>query len=459
MGALCDQCNAGADYFGSPPSCSLCTSAGYCNNNAVGTSVISGGAACQCNCQAAFGGTFCDSCADGHINYPSCAKCDAAAACNGHGMVTSDSTKTSCVCTCNAYWSGAACDSCTDAKFDPDANCAQCLGERINHPTCTQCEMERGGSADSVSSLKCAANVRQGGGLAATEAPPAAHFHSPCISHRAACDGEEEKPGYRGIGEAATAQQNAWGSEREGFEEWGGGHQATLQSESQITPRGSTVLHGAPRCSTVFHSVPRVSTGVNGSARVSRGSPQGLRGVSAGSPRVSTDLYGSPQVSGVSAGLRGSTRGLRGVSAGSPRGSAGVRVTPPGSTWLRVAPRGSTRLHAAPRDSARLRVAPRDSTCLRVALRGSASLWKDPMGLHGITRRSTAFLQVPRISRDLRRTPQSLRYLPGSPTNSRVLRGVPWYLNGSPRGPRVSPRSLARLPRVSFTLSASPMGS
>ena len=147
--ATCDMCHDGHVDF---PTCTPCNDAVHCSGHSVSVSHNTNKTACVCTCDAGFTGTACDECSPGHVNYPSCTQCTVTAHCNGRATsVDASSDKTTCVCgPCTDEWTGVSCNEC-DAKYN-QTNCAWCTDGHIDFPTCTKCneDLHCNGNSDSV---------------------------------------------------------------------------------------------------------------------------------------------------------------------------------------------------------------------------------------------------------------------------------------------------------------------
>ena len=147
--STCDKC---ADGFINYPTCSECSLDTHCNGHA--SAVVSNvlGETCVCTCKnqwtgdscsvcdsARYGGTDCDECATGFINYPFCGDaCVVNLNCSGNAdKVDYVSATASCACSCKNKWSGASCDTC-DPMFD-QLHCDACAADHILFPVCDLC--------------------------------------------------------------------------------------------------------------------------------------------------------------------------------------------------------------------------------------------------------------------------------------------------------------------------------
>ena len=129
-GNTCSSCDTG--YFGT--NCTACDNA-YCNNHVkLGNvpQVKNGGiTTCDCNCADEYSGPRCNTCANNHIDYPNCVRCDLGIHCNGNaGSVMSTASNSKCSCSCTSGYTGDACDICdTNYVRDPSLpgiKCRQC---------------------------------------------------------------------------------------------------------------------------------------------------------------------------------------------------------------------------------------------------------------------------------------------------------------------------------------------
>ena len=147
--STCDKC---ADGFINYPTCSECSLDTHCNGHA--SAVVSNvlGETCVCTCKnqwtgdscsvcdsTVYGGTDCDQCATGFINYPFCGDaCVINLNCSGNAdKVEFMPATASCACSCKNKWSGASCDTC-DPIFD-QVSCDACAADHILFPVCDLC--------------------------------------------------------------------------------------------------------------------------------------------------------------------------------------------------------------------------------------------------------------------------------------------------------------------------------
>eukprot|EP00756_Hemistasia_phaeocysticola_P024982 Hpha_TRINITY_DN15982_c1_g3::TRINITY_DN15982_c1_g3_i2::g.75482::m.75482 len=96
----------------------------------------------QCSeCPAEFGGSDCDGCQAGRINFPTCTECTVAADCSGNaGSVSTDGPQTKCTCECNSWWTGDNCGTCPP-QYE-QASCDKCAaGYTGSPPSCQQCSV------------------------------------------------------------------------------------------------------------------------------------------------------------------------------------------------------------------------------------------------------------------------------------------------------------------------------
>ena len=170
--ATCDKCHDGhIDY----PTCTTCNDGVHCSGHSDSVSHNANKTACVCECKAGFQGAACDECSPGHVNYPTCTQCTVTAHCHGRAVsVAASSDKTTCVCdNCNDQWTGIHCDQC-DAKFN-QSNCAWCADDHVNYPTCTKCNDELHCNDNSISvthntdKSQCACTCKPGYAGAACE--------------------------------------------------------------------------------------------------------------------------------------------------------------------------------------------------------------------------------------------------------------------------------------------------
>ena len=108
-GAACERCAAGYSRY---PSCQYaCSIYTTCNNHAQRLSWpwAAFGGVCYCVCYPQYAGSYCDRCAPGYYNYPSCTRipCSIAANCNGHATsVTGYFPYCNCLCPHWLRWDG-----------------------------------------------------------------------------------------------------------------------------------------------------------------------------------------------------------------------------------------------------------------------------------------------------------------------------------------------------------------
>ena len=181
-GNTCNSCDTG--YFGT--NCAACDNA-YCNNHVKLGNVpqVRNGSitTCDCNCADEYSGPRCNTCANNHIDYPNCVRCDLGIHCNGNaGSVISTASNSKCSCSCTSGYTGDACDICdTNYVRDPSlpgikcrqcsiatdcnglattvssdailqrcvcqcsslytgSSCELCASGRVNHPACSLCD-------------------------------------------------------------------------------------------------------------------------------------------------------------------------------------------------------------------------------------------------------------------------------------------------------------------------------
>ena len=163
-GATCSTCDVkygGSDCQACAPghinydTCTQCTLAGDCSNNAISVSSDVEQKNCVCNCKneftgsscqtcpAAFTGTQCDQCATGRVSYPTCAECSVAVHCSNHAVtVTPDAGQTTCNCQCSNFWVGPTCSICPTGYGG--VNCDECGTGYITptQPSCTKCAVD-----------------------------------------------------------------------------------------------------------------------------------------------------------------------------------------------------------------------------------------------------------------------------------------------------------------------------
>eukprot|EP01060_Flectonema_neradi_P040424 TRINITY_DN91_c0_g1_i6.p1 TRINITY_DN91_c0_g1~~TRINITY_DN91_c0_g1_i6.p1 ORF type:complete len:1991 (+),score=377.02 TRINITY_DN91_c0_g1_i6:229-5973(+) len=144
-GTDCDIC---ADDRINYPTCTQCSVSTHCNDNADSVEKINDytcGCSCsnqwsgpECDvCPPKYSGVKCNTCADGHIDYPNCYACSTIADCNGRASaVSTDALKTKCTCDCLNAWNGDKCDNCP--KLYTGANCDECAVGFDGYPTCGQ---------------------------------------------------------------------------------------------------------------------------------------------------------------------------------------------------------------------------------------------------------------------------------------------------------------------------------
>eukprot|EP00759_Apiculatamorpha_spiralis_P002334 PhF_6_TR10857/c0_g1_i1/m.17582 len=98
-----------------------------CKNNWKGNS-------CEI-CPSPYLGTECNKCADGYI-LPKCRACDAKTDCNDHANdVFTNRDQTGCLCSCRNQWTGGKCDQCNSTKYG-GTDCDRCAAGLINYPSC-----------------------------------------------------------------------------------------------------------------------------------------------------------------------------------------------------------------------------------------------------------------------------------------------------------------------------------
>ena len=114
-GANCDKCAEGyRQVTASPLKCQLCGPAD-CTSHSTSETSSPDNLKCACTCQDSWGGekcetcdpkysTQCNSCAGDRINYPTCTDCTSAVHCNDNAVSSSaNGIKTSCDCVCKAW--------------------------------------------------------------------------------------------------------------------------------------------------------------------------------------------------------------------------------------------------------------------------------------------------------------------------------------------------------------------
>eukprot|EP00756_Hemistasia_phaeocysticola_P026284 Hpha_TRINITY_DN16052_c1_g5::TRINITY_DN16052_c1_g5_i1::g.119367::m.119367 len=144
----CDTCKEG--YYRELPKpeaeCKICSVNAHCSDHASRVTSNTDRSGCDCTCEAAWEGDdcgtcdltkyemgsakpFCDKCKKGHINFPTCSKCEVSNECGGRAnSVDTDPAQTKCVCDCFDQYEGDACDKCAEGY--------------IEFPTCRQCTVQ-----------------------------------------------------------------------------------------------------------------------------------------------------------------------------------------------------------------------------------------------------------------------------------------------------------------------------
>eukprot|EP01065_Artemidia_motanka_P049498 TRINITY_DN8222_c0_g3_i1.p1 TRINITY_DN8222_c0_g3~~TRINITY_DN8222_c0_g3_i1.p1 ORF type:complete len:2481 (+),score=387.79 TRINITY_DN8222_c0_g3_i1:143-7585(+) len=182
-GADCDACAAGR--VGPVPQCRMCDVAADCGGNAAGVSDDGQRSACVCRCSAGYDGAACGECAAGYVGYPTCVRCTSANDCGGRAAaVTSDSARTLCICSCAAQWEGADCGTCEPRYRQP--GCDSCAESHVGYPSCRRCDVaaDCGGRASAATDdgtrtrCVCTCDQRYGGERCGVCAPGRAGFPS-----------------------------------------------------------------------------------------------------------------------------------------------------------------------------------------------------------------------------------------------------------------------------------------
>ncbi|MBN1769938.1 MAG: lamin tail domain-containing protein [Deltaproteobacteria bacterium] len=109
-----------------------------------GTCVVLGDGHASCECDAGYAGEFCDSCAEDHVEFPA----DSGTClddpcrpdpCSGHGACSLDAGGAA-RCTCDAEYAGAACDSCADGHVEFPADSGTCVADPCRDVVCDHAE-------------------------------------------------------------------------------------------------------------------------------------------------------------------------------------------------------------------------------------------------------------------------------------------------------------------------------
>eukprot|EP01060_Flectonema_neradi_P021855 TRINITY_DN298_c0_g1_i7.p1 TRINITY_DN298_c0_g1~~TRINITY_DN298_c0_g1_i7.p1 ORF type:complete len:6169 (+),score=1117.83 TRINITY_DN298_c0_g1_i7:8252-26758(+) len=146
----CNSCSVG--HINYATGCESCSISKHCSDHATAVTSDATNMNCNCTCSnswtgstcstcpSKYGGTDCDMCAPGFINYDTCTECTIAADCSNNAVsVGSDVAQKNCVCNCRNQFSGPSCATCPSAFAG--AECNQCASDRILYPTCSECSI------------------------------------------------------------------------------------------------------------------------------------------------------------------------------------------------------------------------------------------------------------------------------------------------------------------------------
>ena len=96
------------------------------------------------DCPSKYGGSSCDQCALGFIQYPTCSECSINVHCNGltHSNKATLVDKETCSCDCIKGWSSGRCDVCASPyALGPTGDCDRCVdGYSGSDGVCTTCD-------------------------------------------------------------------------------------------------------------------------------------------------------------------------------------------------------------------------------------------------------------------------------------------------------------------------------